>query len=133
MRMEFDYIDGVLLGLVFLGASVMAGIGSWDLFNIAFTDQVADIGEGITLATVAVVGAYAGTILTNDNTDLGSLTEDVQDLEQSYYIAVVGSAALIVGWIFIPDVSSFVQSSDLWGVLYITASVVTQVALGWML
>jgi hypothetical protein len=49
---------------------------------------VANIGEGITLATVAVVGGYAGTILTNDNTDLGSLTEDVQDLEQSYYAAV---------------------------------------------
>jgi hypothetical protein len=131
--MEFDYIDGVLLGLVFLGASVMAGIGSFDLFNIAFTDEVAAIGEGVSLATVAVLGGYAGTILTNDNTDLGSLTEDVQDLEQSYYVAVVGSAALLVGWIFIPDVSSFVTSSDLWGVLYVTASVVTQVALGWML
>ena len=133
MMKDFDYIDGVLLGLVFLGASVMAGIGQFDLFDIAFTDQVLDIGEGVTLATVAVLGGYAGTVITNDNTSLGELTDDVQNLEQSYYVAVLGSAALLVGWVFIPDVSSFVTSSDLWGVLYVTASVVTQIALGWML
>ena len=133
MKAEFDYIDGVLLGAVFLGASVMAGIGSFNLFDIAFTDVAFNIGEGVTIAALLVIGGMVGTVLTNDNTDLGSVTDDVQDLDQQYYIAVVGSVALLVGWIFIPDVSSFVQSSDLWGVVYVVGSMVAQVAIGWML
>jgi hypothetical protein len=133
MKAEFDYIDGVLLGAVFLGASVMAGIGSFNLFDIAFTDVAFQIGEGVTIAALLVIGGMVGTVLTNDNTDLGSVTDDVQDLDQQYYIAVVGSVALLVGWIFIPDVSSFVQSSDLWGVVYVVGSMVAQVAIGWML
>lgn len=133
MKAEFDYIDGVLLGAVFLGASVMAGIGSFNLFDIAFTDVAFNIGEGVTIAALLVIGGMVGTVLTNDNTDLGSVTDDVQDLDQQYYVAVVGSVALLVGWIFIPDVSSFVQSSDLWGVVYVVGSMVAQVAIGWML
>jgi hypothetical protein len=133
MKMEFDYTDGLLAGAVFLGASVMAGIGSFDLFGVAFTDTALQVGEGLTVAGVLVVGAFVGTILTNDNTDLGSVVDDVQDLEQKYYLAVAGSAALLVAWVFVPDVSSFVQSSDLWGVAYVTGTMVAQVALGWML
>jgi hypothetical protein len=130
---DFDYIDGLLVGAVFLGSSVMAGIGSFDLFNVAFTDTAFQIGEGVSVAAAIVLAGYLATILTNDNTELGSFTDDVQNLEQTYYVAVVGSLALVVAWIFIPDVSSFVQSSDLWGVLFVTGSVVAQIAIGWML
>lgn len=133
MKKDFDYIDGVLMGAVFLGASVMAGIGSFNLFNIAFTDVAFQIGEGVTIAALLVMGGIVGTILTNDNTDLGSITDDVQNLEQQYYFAVVGTVALLVAWVFVPEVSSFVQSSDLWGVLYVVGSLVAQVAIGWML
>jgi hypothetical protein len=133
MMKDFDYIDGLLVGAVFLGSSVMAGIGSFDLFNVAFTDTAFQIGEGVSVAAAIVLAGYLATILTNDNTELGSFTDDVQDLEQTYYVAVVGSLALVVAWIFIPDVSSFVQSSDLWGVLFVTGSVVAQIAIGWML
>jgi hypothetical protein len=133
MMKNFDYIDGLLLGAVFLGSSVMAGIGSFDLFNVAFTDVAFDIGEGVTVAAAIVLAAYIGTILTNDNTELSSAIDDVQDLEGYYYASVIVSLGLVVAWVFIPDVSSFIQSSDLWGVLFITGSVITQVALGWML
>lgn len=133
MKMEFDYIDGALLGAVFLGSSVMAGIGSFSLFDIAFTDVAFQVGEGVTIAALLVIAGFLGTVLTNDNTDLGSLTTDIKGLEQQYYVAVLATGALLVGWIFVADVSTFVQSSDLWGMLYVVGTVVTQVALGWML
>lgn len=133
MKAEFDYIDGVLLGMVFLGASVMAGIGSFDLFSVTFTDQAFAIGEGVSIAAIMVIGGMLGTIVTNDNTELNSAWDDIQNLEQQYYLAVLGSLALVVGWIFVPEVSSTIQSSDLWGVLYVVGTVVTQIALGWML
>lgn len=133
MKMEFDYIDGLLAGAAFLGSSVMARIATFDLFGVNFTEVAFQVGEGVTVAAAIVIVAMFGTVLTNDNTDLSSVVDDVQDLEQKYYVTILASAALVVGWVFVPDVSTFVQSSDLWGVLYVTGTVVAQVALGWML
>lgn len=134
MREDFDYIDGVLLGAVFIGAVTMAGIGSFDLFDVTLSDQAFSIGEGVTIAMLLTLGGLTGTVVTNDNASLSAdLVDDVQDLEQKYYVAVLATLALMVGWVFVADVSSFVTSSDLWGVLYVLGTVMAQIALGWML
>ena len=133
-KMDFDPIDFLLLSLAFIGAGAMAGIISVNAFDVSLSDMAfSGIGNGVTLATLATAIAFAGTIVTNDNADLNTLTEDVQDLDTYYYGAVVASAGLLVGWVFVGDVSSFFQSSDLWGVAYIGLTTTAHFALGWML
>jgi hypothetical protein len=80
-----------------------------------------------------VVAGLLGTIATNDNTSLSEVRSDAEQLDQQYYLTIVGTAALLVGWIFVPEISEFFTSNDVWGVLYVTSTVVAQVALGWML
>jgi hypothetical protein len=134
MKQNFDPIDFLLLALAFIGAGAMAGIITVNAFDVSLADMAfPNVGQGISLATVATAIAFAGTIITNDNAELDTLAEDVQDLDTYYYGAVVLSAAGLVGWVFIGDVSSFVQSSDLWGVAYIGVTTTAHFALGWML
>jgi len=134
MKQNFDPIDFLLLALSFIGAGAMAGIITVNAFDVSLADMAfPNIGQGISLATVATAVAFAGTIVTNDNAELDTLAEDVQDLETYYYGAVVLSVGGLVGWVFIGDVSSFVQSSDLWGVAYIGVTTTAHFALGWML
>jgi hypothetical protein len=79
-------------------------------------------------------GSIAGSILTNDNTEFQSLSDDIQGLQGYYMAAAVATLALPVAFVALPDtVGSFFQSSDLWGLLYVVGVTTGQFALGWML
>ena len=132
--MEFDPVDAGATVTTFIGTSSMAGIASWSLFDVSLSDVAYTLaGNDITLATLLTLVALAVTIITNDNAELSTLHEQAKELENYYYYSVVGSLGLLVGWVFIGDVSSFVQSADLWGVAYIGVSVTGQMAVGYML
>ena len=132
--MEFDPVDAGATVTTFIGTSSMAGIASWSLFDVSLSDVAYTLaGNDITLATLLTLVALAVTIITNDNAELSTLHEQAKELENYYYYSVVGSLGLLVGWVFIGDVSSFVQSADLWGVAYIGISVTGQMAVGYML
>jgi hypothetical protein len=88
----------------------------------------------ISLAYAISALALVGTVVTNDNTELSSLKTDAEQLDQYYYFAIIGTAALMVGWVLLPStVASFFQSSDLWGLVYVGVTTTAQFAIGWML
>ena len=133
-KMQFDPEDAALTVLAFIGASAMAGIATWTLFDVSLGDSAFQLaGNDVTLATLLTLVAVVGTIVTNDNTELSEVTDDLQNLDEYYMYVTVASLALLVGWVFFPEVSSFVTSQDLWGVLYIGVTVTSQFVLGWML
>ena len=133
-KMQFDPMDAGATVATFIGASSMAGIASWSLFDVSLSDVAFTLaGNDVTLATLLTVIALGVTIVTNDNADLSSLHQDAQKLDDYYYYSIVGAVGLLAGWIFVGDVSSFVQSQDLWGVAYIAVSITAQMAIGWML
>jgi len=72
--------------------------------------------------------------MTNDHDlDPAALKDQARrDLNDQYYYLLLGNVVVLAAWPFIPDVSSFVQSQDLWGVLFIFGSVGGQLALGYM-
>jgi hypothetical protein len=90
-KRDFDYVDGLLVGATFLGSSVMAGIGPFDLFDINLTEIALSVGEGATVAALITAAALLGTILTNDDTQLSSVVNYVYDLEQKYYFIIAGT------------------------------------------
>lgn len=133
-KMSFDPVDAALTLALAVSGFIMVGIASFNLFDVSFGDTAVTLaGNGLSVAYVTSVLAFGGTILTNDNAELSSLADDVKDLDQYYYGAVVGTAALMVGWVVLPDVASFFQSSDLWGLTYVGVTTTAQFALGWML
>ncbi|MDB2276710.1 hypothetical protein PM022_19735, partial [Halorubrum ezzemoulense] len=78
--------------------------------------------------------SIVGVIITNDNTEFQSLSDDIQGLQGWYMAAAVGTLVLPVAFVALPDtVGSFFQSSDLWGLLYVIAVTTGQFALGWIL
>lgn len=133
-KMSFDPEDALATAGAFIGASSMAGIAQWSLFDVSLSDSAFQLaGNSVTLATLLVIASLVATVITNDNADLSSLHADAKNLDNYYYYSVVGSLALLAGWVFVGDVSSFVQSSDLWGVAYVALSLTAQIAIGWML
>lgn len=133
-KMAFDPGDAAATVATFIGTSAMAGIASWSLFDTNLADSAFSLaGNDVTLATLLTAAALLVTIVTNDNTSIQSLKDDAEQLDDYYYGAIVASVALLVGWVFIGDVSSFVQSGDVWGVSYIAVSLTGQMAIGYML
>lgn len=131
---DFDPEDIVAAAATFVGASSMAGIATWDLFDVSLSDSVfALAGNDITLATVIVAASLLSIIVTNDNASLSTLHEDARELDDVYYYSVLASVGLLVGWVFVPDVSSFVTGSDLTAVAYVLVSMVAHAAIGWLL
>ena len=75
-----------------------------------------------------------GTIVTNDNSELASLSNDIQNLENYYMGAAAATLVLPVAFIVFPNsVGSFFKSADLWGLVYVVVLTSGQAALGWML
>jgi hypothetical protein len=107
---SFDPVDMLFLALTFVGAGAVTGIPSLNAFDGSLADMaLPGIGEGISLATLT---AFVRPVITNDDMDPDSLTEDVQRLDQ-YYVATVAVSVLgPVGWVFISPVSAFFTSSD---------------------
>lgn len=132
---EFDAEDIGALVLAIFSAAVMVGIASVEAFGVSMSDGFSIAGIDTTIAWLVTVGTFAAIVVTNDHTDLLSadgFEKMKDDMDDVYAYAVLGSAALLVGWVLFPDVASFFQSTDLWGVLYILGVAVAQVGLGWM-
>ncbi|WP_317652179.1 hypothetical protein [Halorubrum distributum] len=133
--MEFDAVDAALVVAGLASAFMLVGIASFQLFDVDFTATQFTLG-GIGLSTAWVLGyaSIVGVIITNDNTEFQSLSDDIQGLQGWYMAAAVGTLVLPVAFVALPDtVGSFFQSSDLWGLLYVIAVTTGQFALGWML
>lgn len=133
-KMAFDPGDAAATVATFIGSSAMAGIASWSLFDVNLADAAFQLaGNDVTLATLLTGVALLATIITNDNTSIKSLKSDAENLDDYYYGSIIACVALLVGWVFVGDVSAFVQSGDLWGVSYIAVSLTGQMAIGYML
>jgi hypothetical protein len=133
--MEFDAVDAALVVAGLASAFMLVGIASFQLFDVDFTATQFTLG-GIGLSTAWILGyaSIVGVIVTNDNTEFQSLSNDIQGLQGWYMAAAVGTLVLPVAFVALPDtVGSFFQSSDLWGLLYVIAVTTGQFALGWML
>ena len=134
-KMEFDTVDAALVVTGLASAFMLVGIATFQLFDVDFgATQFTLSGIGLSTAWLLGYGSIVGTILTNDNTELQSLSDDIQGLQGWYMFAAAGTLILPVAFIVFPDtVGSFFQSSDLWGLLYVVGVTAGQFALGWML
>ncbi|WP_308204452.1 hypothetical protein, partial [Halorubrum ezzemoulense] len=114
---------------------LLVGIGQFNLFGVDFAATLfSPAGVGLSTAWVIGYAAILGTIVTNDNAELSSLSNDVQNLEGYYYAAAAGALLLPVAFVVFPDmVGSFFKSADLWGLAYVVLITSGQAALGWML
>ena len=133
-KQSFDTLDIGLFVLGIMSAFIVVGIGHFDLFGVDFGATMTTLA-GFELSTAWVLSAAAlvGTIVTNDNTELSSLSDDIQGLEQNYMILVVGTIGLLVAWVVFPQVATFFQSADLWGLIYVGLVAGGQFVMGWML
>ena len=133
-QMEFDAVDAALTMALAVSGFIMVGIAQFELFSLDFGEVMWSSGSiELTLAYVISVAGLAGTVLTNENAALDSLASDVTNLDDYYKYTVVAVAVVMVAWLFIPQVSEFFQSSDMWGLLYVAAVTTAQFALRWML
>ncbi|OYR69028.1 hypothetical protein DJ78_12210 [Halorubrum ezzemoulense] len=133
--MEFDAVDAALVVAGLASAFMLVGIASFQLFDVDFTaTQFTISGIGLSTAWILGYASIVGVIVTNDNTEFQSLSDDIQGLQGWYMAAAIGTLVLPVAFVALPDtVGSFFQSSDLWGLLYVIAVTTGQFALGWML
>lgn len=133
-KMTIDPEDVASTVATFIGTSSMAGIAQWSLFDVSLSDVAFQLaGNDVTLATCLVAVALVAIVATNDNGSIDQLHSKAKQLDDVYYYSIVASVGLLVGWVFVGDVSSFVTSSDLWGVAYVGLSMVAHFAIGWML
>lgn len=133
-KMEMDAIDASLLVVGLASAFMLVEIATFNLFDVGFGDTLFSL-SGIDLSTAWVLGygAIAGTIITNDNTEWATLSDDIQGLQGYYALAAAGTLLLPLAFVVVPEVGTFFSSEDLWGVLYVVAVTTGQFALGWML
>ena len=134
-KMNMDAVDASLLVLNTMAGFLLVGIGTFDLFGVNFAETLFS-PLGYTLSTAWVIGyaAVIGTIVTNDNAELTSLPDDIQDLQTYYMVAAAGTLLLPIAFVVFPDsVGAFFQSEDLWGLGYVVLITSGQAALGWML
>ena len=134
-KLKMDAFDASLLVLNTMAAFILVGIGTFDLFDVNFANELFNFG-GYSLSAAWLVGyaAVVGTIVTNNNTELASLGNDIQNLETYYMGAAAATLLLPIAFIVFPDtIGSFFKSADLWGLVYVVVLTSGQAALGWML
>lgn len=134
-KMSMDAVDASLFVVNTMAAFLIVGIGSFNIFGVDFAATLFE-PAGIALSTAWVLGygAIVATILTNDNAELGSLKDDVMNLEGYYYAAAAATLLLPIGFVVLPNtLGDFFQSADLWGLSYTVLVTSGQAALGWML
>jgi hypothetical protein len=131
-NMNFDAEDTALIAVVAFSAAVMAGLGSFTAFQVSLSDTFSIGGTTFSLAYAITLGAFALTVVTNDM-DIGNIQGRAKrELDDAYYWMLMISAATLLLWPFVSGIESFVTSQDLWGVLFVAASVGAQVAIGYM-
>jgi len=134
-KLKMDAFDASLLVLNTMAAFILVGIGTFDLFDVNFANELFNFG-GYSISAAWLVGyaAVVGTIVTNNNTELASLGNDIQNLETYYMGAAAATLLLPIAFIVFPDtIGSFFKSADLWGLVYVVILTSGQAALGWML
>src|SRR6056297_2277117 len=132
---SFDPIDAALWIVTLMSSFMIVGIASFDLFGVVFSAELfAVAGFSLSTAWILGYGGVVGTIITNDNASLSELGNQMDNLDNYYYYAAIGSLGLPIAVIVLPDtVGSFFQSEDLWGLVYVGIVSTGQAALGWML
>ena len=134
-KLKMDAFDASLLVLNTMAAFILVGIGTFDLFDVNFANELFNFG-GYSISAAWLVGyaAVVGTIVTNNNTELASLGNDIQNLETYYMGAAAATLLLPIAFIVFPDtIGSFFKSADLWGLVYVVILTSGQAALGLML
>jgi|GEM_PF-1899849 len=133
-EMQFDASDTALIGLIAFSAAAMAGRGTFQAFDVAMSDQATIAGATVSVAYLGTALGYVITVFTNDIAiDPTTLRDQAkEELSQGYYLLLVASFGFLVAWPFVPEVQNFIQSEDLWGVLYIMVAVGGQIALGYL-
>jgi len=108
-KMEGDWLDFALSGLFTLATAVTVGIAQVQLFDTSFSDGVTLFGGSeLTVAALIGIGTLGIMFVTNDNTEFGDLTT----MDDVYSIALAVTAVLTVGIPLIPQLESFITSSD---------------------
>ncbi|WP_199719625.1 hypothetical protein, partial [Halorubrum sp. Atlit-26R] len=99
-KMEFDAVDAALVVAGLASAFMLVGIASFQLFDVDFTATQFTLG-GIGLSTAWILGyaSIVGVIITNDNTEFQSLSDDIQGLQGWYMAAAVGTLVLPVAFV----------------------------------
>lgn len=135
---KFDPEDIGMLVLGILASGVMVGIVTVSAFGYSLDNTLFSVAGGeVSLAYLISLGTFAGILITNNNEDIIA-ADGYEKLQNSgmadYYVYVVlASAAVLVGWVILPDtVATFFNSADIWGVVYMGGMAASQVALGWM-
>lgn len=134
-KLEFDTLDIGLLVLGNMMGWIMVGIGSFDLFGVNFGQTVTTIA-GFDLSTAYVLSALSiiGVLLTNDNAEISDLgTDDIKNLDGYYAFTIVGTLGFMVLWLASGSFVDFVQSEDLWGVIYVMIVTAGTFVMGWIL
>lgn len=134
-KMEFDAVDAGLIVAGLASAFMVVDIATFQLFDVEFGATMFTLG-GFDLSTAWILGyaSIIGVIVTNDNTEFSTLSDDIQGLQGWYLAAAIGALALPVAFIVLPDtVGSFFTSSDLWGLLYVVGVTAGQFTVGWLL
>lgn len=133
-KMSFDPADAALTVALLVSGFIMVGMASFSIYGIDFGATVFSVGGfDISTAYLMSVGAFVGTIATNDNAQLDSLADDVKQLDDYYMYAIAASVVLLGAWLVLPQVANFFQSADTWGLLYVAVTTTGQFALGWIL
>ncbi|QKY20606.1 hypothetical protein B4589_009530 [Halolamina sp. CBA1230] len=133
---EFDPEDIGLFVLGVLSAGVMVGIVVVEAFGMSMGDTFSISNFELSLAWIVTLGTTGGILVTNNNTDLLA-ADGVDKLQNSgmadYYVyTILGYVGLLIAWVFIPEVSDFITSQDVYGAAFIAISAIAQAALGWM-
>jgi len=134
-KMKMDAFDASLFVLAAMSGFLLVGIGTFNLFGVDFAAELFNFG-GYSLSTAWVIGyaAVIGTIVTNDNAEFGTLSDDIRNLETYYMVAAAATLILPVAFIVFPNtVGDFFRSADLWGLTYVVVLASGQAALGWLL
>ncbi|TKX79181.1 hypothetical protein EXE53_17235 [Halorubrum sp. SD626R] len=133
--MEFDAVDAALIVAGLASAFMVVDIATFQLFDVEFgATQFSLAGFDFSTAWLLGYASIIGVVVTNDNTEFSTLSDDIRGLQGWYLGAAVAALALPIGFIVLPDtVGSFFTSSDLWGLLYVVGVTAGQFTVGWLL
>jgi hypothetical protein len=132
-EMQFDREDTALIGAVVVASAVMAGAGSFELFNVALSDQAQIAGATVSVAYVITAGSLVFTVVTNEFGGIRDVQEQAKEnLDQTYYPMLLATFGLLFAWPFVPEIQTFVQSQDLWKVGFISIQTGGQIGIGYI-
>jgi hypothetical protein len=104
-RYEIDNEDAAVFAVFGLAAAATVGIANVELFGYAFTDALTHMGgTAIPVATAVSAAAFGWIWVTNE--------PNLDNIEDNYRYATIGTVTLIVAIPFIDPLNAFVTSND---------------------